>query len=444
MSAIQWLATLGVTLLLPAAHATTAIVFSESTGRYGVTWNEPNKKEAIEVATDYCRKMGGGKDCKPLRVTDELGYGAVANTCAGNFCGISVITGRRSATQAERDAIKDCNSYYGTNNCVVLDNWQETGAAAPVTKAPPYSPKPQQKPALAENKPASKANAPINSSSRSDNPKDEVFLAVALGHHRWGDDGLPIIGKGEQASVFYCTNTNADGTPVPDVKKCVEDKCKSAFPGEGKCKVTGTEKDDTCTYMVAYVGPPGDNEHIQSQVLCEKRNQHSAYNAFSKNGFPTKNGRKVLELINMPRKVYDRINNDYNNGYMGVFSEGVEGKWIEDDNYKIIDLIQAENGSARHQFYLSLLLGHWSTIDEGKKREPLLSEERWNRRRWLEKAAENGHADAQFDLGMEYIQFNMTSQQARSVEEKRGWLRKAAAQGHKAAQRELTKLGIKW
>lgn len=147
MSAIQWLATLGLALLLPAAHATTAVVFSESTGRYGVTWNEPNKKEAIEVATDYCRKMGGGKNCKPLKVTDELGFGAVANTCAGNFCGISVITGRRSAAQAERDAIKDCNSYYGTNNCVVLDNWQETGAAAPVTKAPPSSnPPPQSTP----------------------------------------------------------------------------------------------------------------------------------------------------------------------------------------------------------------------------------------------------------------------------------------------------------
>lgn len=139
------LAALILPLIMPPTHATTAVVFSESTGRWGVTWNEPNKQEAVEVATERCRLLGGGKDCKPVKVTDERGFGAVANTCAGNYCGISVITGRRSAAQAERDAIKDCNSYYGTKNCYVLDNWEETGAV-PLAKVQPSRPIQQPKP----------------------------------------------------------------------------------------------------------------------------------------------------------------------------------------------------------------------------------------------------------------------------------------------------------
>lgn len=146
MPLMQLLAALILPLIIHAAHATTAVVFSESTGRWGVTWNESDKKEAIEVATERCRLLGGGKDCKPVKVTDERGFGAVANTCAGNYCGISVITGRRSAAQAERDAIKDCNSYYGTKNCYVLDNWEETGSSTPVAKLPPSKPIQQPRP----------------------------------------------------------------------------------------------------------------------------------------------------------------------------------------------------------------------------------------------------------------------------------------------------------
>ncbi|MBU3910907.1 MAG: SEL1-like repeat protein [Gammaproteobacteria bacterium] len=151
MPTIQWLATLGLALLLPAAHATTAVVFSESTGRYGVAWNESGKEVAIQKATEDCRYRGGGKDCKPVKVTDTPGYGTVAQTCAGGFCGISIITGRRSEAEAERDAVRDCNTQYGTSDCRAYDRWQET-AAAPVAKAPP-SPIQQQKPATPTMKP---------------------------------------------------------------------------------------------------------------------------------------------------------------------------------------------------------------------------------------------------------------------------------------------------
>lgn len=127
MPTMKWLATLGLALLLPAAHATTAVVFSESTGRYGVAWNEPGKEEAIKKATEDCRYRGGGKDCKPVKISDTPGFGTVAQTCAGGFCGISIITGRRSEAEAEREAVKDCNSQYGTNSCRAYDRWRENG-----------------------------------------------------------------------------------------------------------------------------------------------------------------------------------------------------------------------------------------------------------------------------------------------------------------------------
>ena len=139
MPTIQWLATLGLALLLPAAHATTAVVFSESTGRYGVAWNEPGKDAALKKALEDC-KHRGGKDCKPVKITDEPGFGVVATTCAGNYCGLSVIAGRRSARQAEADAVKDCNSYYGTRDCRAYDNWEERGAAVMQAQAPVASP----------------------------------------------------------------------------------------------------------------------------------------------------------------------------------------------------------------------------------------------------------------------------------------------------------------
>lgn len=133
ISAMKWLATMGLALLLPAAHATTAVVFSESTGRYGVAWNEPGKEEAIKKATEDCRYRGGGKDCKPVKISDTPGFGTVAQTCAGGFCGISIITGRRSAADAERDAVHDCNANYGTRDCRAYDNWEERGRATSQT-----------------------------------------------------------------------------------------------------------------------------------------------------------------------------------------------------------------------------------------------------------------------------------------------------------------------
>lgn len=121
------------------ASAVTAVAFSPISGRYGVAWNEPDKETALRKAKEDCLHRGGAKDCKQLRVTEEKGFGAVAQTCAGEFCGISVITGRRSAKQAEADAVSDCNSYYGAQDCRVYDNWEERGAVA-------VAPKPVQAP----------------------------------------------------------------------------------------------------------------------------------------------------------------------------------------------------------------------------------------------------------------------------------------------------------
>ena len=123
----------------PTASAVTAVAFSPSTDRYGVAWNEPDKETALRKAKEDCLHRGGAKDCKQLRVTEEKGFGAIAQTCAGDFCGLSVITGRPSAKQAEADAVKDCNSYYGAQDCRVYDNWEERRGAA-VTQNPSVPP----------------------------------------------------------------------------------------------------------------------------------------------------------------------------------------------------------------------------------------------------------------------------------------------------------------
>jgi hypothetical protein len=124
-SLLQWLLTLALAVWLPASYATTAVVFSESTGRYGVAFNEPSRDAALKKAVEDCRHRGGAGDCKPVKVTDETGFGTVAMTCAGTYCGLSVISGRPTAAQAERDAVEDCNSYYGTKDCRAYDRWQE-------------------------------------------------------------------------------------------------------------------------------------------------------------------------------------------------------------------------------------------------------------------------------------------------------------------------------
>lgn len=140
-SILNLLMFMATALVLSGVNATTAVVFSESTGRYGVAWNQHGKEAAIKKATEDCLYRGG-KDCKPVKVSDTPGYGAVAQTCAGDYCGISIITGRRSAAEAERDAEKDCNAHYGSNDCRAYDRWQEAAmppAANPATRATPVT-----------------------------------------------------------------------------------------------------------------------------------------------------------------------------------------------------------------------------------------------------------------------------------------------------------------
>lgn len=182
---LKHLAALGLALLLPTAQASTAVVFSESTGRYGVAWNEPDKDAAVKKAIEDCRYRGGGKDCKPLRVTDEKGFGVVAQTCAGTLCSVSVMTGRRSARQAESDAIQDCNSYYGVKDCRAYDNWQEQGAALAQAQASGPLPSPEPaRPASKEQVEPIKTNLPsvyqepINSAPKNNYSRDTNLAEI--------------------------------------------------------------------------------------------------------------------------------------------------------------------------------------------------------------------------------------------------------------------------
>lgn len=58
-------------------------------------------------------------------------------------------------------------------------------------------------------------------------------------------------------------------------------------------------------------------------------------------------------------------------------------------------------------------------------------------KKWLESAATQNHADAQYSLGLLYEQGEGVSQ---SVVETKKWYEKAAAQGHHDAQTQLHKI----
>lgn len=60
---------------------------------------------------------------------------------------------------------------------------------------------------------------------------------------------------------------------------------------------------------------------------------------------------------------------------------------------------------------------------------------------WLQKAAEQGHANAQYKLGEMYANGRGVY---RNDSEALGWYRKAAAQGKAYAKERLKKLGENW
>ncbi len=83
----------------------------------------------------------------------------------------------------------------------------------------------------------------------------------------------------------------------------------------------------------------------------------------------------------------------------------------------------AEQGDAIAQYNLGMSYGTGKGVPQRDNTEAV---------RWYRKAAEQGHADAQFHLGMSY--FGGSGVPRRDFAKAEHWLRKAAEQGHEAAQ----------
>jgi len=103
----------GYTLLpaIPAVAGFGAIAWDKSTGKYGVSWNQPSGKRAEEVALGEC----GASGCEIVqRITPKV-CGALATTKDGKSAGTARRKDRDSARLA---ALKNCDKDQA-GECVV-------------------------------------------------------------------------------------------------------------------------------------------------------------------------------------------------------------------------------------------------------------------------------------------------------------------------------------
>jgi TPR repeat protein len=346
---MKWLATLGLALLLPAAHATTAVVLSESTGRYGVAWNEPGKEAAIQKATEDCRYRGGGKDCKPVKISDTPGFGTVAQTCAGGFCGISIITGRRSEAEAERDAVKDCNANYGTRDCLAYDRWEERGklAAAPIAplqQAAQAAPRNNQESSSSGNRRPNQITARSNDKSQAaiNTECNSGRACVELGAKYLSGEGVQEDEqRGAQLWNMACSMGDASGCDslgslyelgigVPkDLQKGAQFWGKACGLGHtngcfnlGRYHLFGPPSDSDVNNALKWLKIAADKGKAEAQVLTA--------NLYS--GLKDKNGNSLKKDMSLAAKYADMAANQGNPD--GLFLSGLYS-WMASTSEKL-------------------------------------------------------------------------------------------------------------
>lgn len=59
-------------------------------------------------------------------------------------------------------------------------------------------------------------------------------VGVAIGHHTWAEDGIPVIGPNEQVAVFTCTGQMTG----PSAMSCAVDKCLAHFKLPKSAEIT--------------------------------------------------------------------------------------------------------------------------------------------------------------------------------------------------------------
>jgi len=95
---------LAYTLLpaMPAFAGYGAFAWDRGTGKYGVSWNQPTSKRAVEVALGEC----GASGCKVVAKIGPAMCGALATTADGRHAGAAWRKDRESARLA---ALKNCD-----------------------------------------------------------------------------------------------------------------------------------------------------------------------------------------------------------------------------------------------------------------------------------------------------------------------------------------------
>src|SRR5689334_15967577 len=87
---------------IPASAGYGAIAWDKSTGKYGVSWNQPSGKRAEEAALGEC----GASGCEIVQRITPKACGALATTKDGKSAG----TARRKDRDAARlAALKNCD-----------------------------------------------------------------------------------------------------------------------------------------------------------------------------------------------------------------------------------------------------------------------------------------------------------------------------------------------
>lgn len=129
-------------------------------------------------------------------------------------------------------------------------------------------------------------------------------VGVAVGASTFDKDGLPNLGPNEQVKVFLCHVKNSKMS-AQDAEICALNKCKTAFnvpeaaKGDkhrvvgGHCLPDGYS-DRKGSYVLIYVGDPGDNYYLLSKNIIAPTRKAAV--EFVKKDFPIKDKNKVFDF----------------------------------------------------------------------------------------------------------------------------------------------------
>lgn len=112
LKTISWIALAAVLafMISPSSQASAfwgAVAISKASGAYGISFNQPSRTRARNVALNNCFNTGAG-DCRIQ--TLFTGCAAIASDAGASAFGIGLAS---TVPQAQRKAVARCNRYAG-------------------------------------------------------------------------------------------------------------------------------------------------------------------------------------------------------------------------------------------------------------------------------------------------------------------------------------------